>query len=587
MKLILTSETRSFWLVIFIILYPVLVFSNFSLASVGSVHRSRDKAWLGGGIREEISQQIHATIIDTVPCFSGNIAGGGDHRFHWGHTYDWFIGKEPSEKTIGVIQEWYQKKHGTALSIEDAIDLYKKYLPQGGGRELITNRLKRYYPRLARKDLSSLADIIFASHLVEDYGEQAPGWAKRILKRPNPLAMEAALKIDAMKVGGKDISTKAARFIHTPKNTERLSAIIIEKSEKEAKIYDYMDKDFIGIEKQGEKYLVCKGSKARVRKILRKFPKYNVMVEDSVFEKLQNSPEFTENIKAGQIIRESDVLSKDTVRKCGRVNLGKEAERIIAEGEGLYAASRLKGIYNTLPKNIRIASQAAGVATLFSAFGNSWAVFQGEKKIEDAVINTLGDGLHAGISLYLANAIIQNVGGGKYALTAIVDASTKELIPGVGKGLAATSAFLEFGVATFIFDQSRSVFFLIRGDIPSDKFFYQTCKNFIKSAASGVASMCAVAIGFSPAGPVVMAISVGSYMALNTAIAYAEKLNKRNYLFIEDTLGHLPLEMQNRITPWDIDGQITPWDRLNVTTPWDSVDRVTPWDRPTNPIPWD
>jgi hypothetical protein len=84
-----------------------------------------------------------------------------------------------------------------------------------------------------------------------------------------------------------------------------------------------------------------------------------------------------------------------------------------------------------------------------------------------------------------------------------------------------------------------------------------------------------------------MAVSIGTYCAVNKVISYAEKINRRNYVFIEDVLGQLPLEMQHRITPAEREQRATPWDRADVQTPWDRPNTATPWEPASRSTPWD
>lgn len=579
----------------FIIISLTCFFPDKLIAKSGQEHISEYKQWFGGGIVNDVSKDLNSSILDTVPWFKGEKAGGGLHRLHWGHSVEWYFGEMPSEETINTIKHW----KGGNISNKEAIKLYKQYLPKGGGKELLVKHIRKSYPRLSIQHAEILADTVFVSHMEGDRATKSwPKMDKQVreriekklseLKKPAVETIETVIDLDAMKVKGSNISEKAERFVRTAKNQERLATTIIAKAEKSIEISNPKDRHFIGIQKQEIKYMICRGDKERVNKILtRHHQDYNVLVNDDLFEKLKKDPKFSEHVKTGKIVVESDVLSKKTIQECSKDNLRKKSEQIIAKGEGLYAANKLKAFYEHIPQDVRISIKAGTIAALFSGLGNTWNVFQGDKEIDDAAMETLGTGVHAGTSLYVTNALIQRIGSGKYALTAIVDASGKELMPGIPPSVATTSAFLNYGVATFIFDQTKSVFFFAKGDIDANKFMIETGKNILTSSGSGVASMCAVALGCNPAGFTVMAVSIGGYLAVNQTISYAEKLNKRNYLFIDDVLGHLPLEMQNRITPWDRGDVVTPWDRADTITPWDRPDRQTSWDRPNNATPWD
>ncbi len=553
-----------------------------SIAKTGENHISDYKNWFGEGLADDVSKELNE-IIDTVPWYRGNNAGGGNHRLHWGHNIEWYFGEKPSKETKEVIKKWAGKDTTDA----QAEKLYYKHL-KGGGKELLIKRIRKSYPRLSRQNAEIIADSFFAVHVEGDMPTMDKKSRELIgkklrkmllaLESPSAEIVEAVLAINAMKEKGSNISDKAAAFLRAPENQQRLVAVQIVKSEKKIKMSNPKDKEFIGIIKDDRRYIIYRGPRKSVENLLNKYADYNILVSGDLYDELKNNPQFSEQIKTGRIVPESKILSKKTVQEISNDNLQKESEQLIARGEGLYAASKLRAFYERIPKDIRISIKAGGVAALFSGIGNAWSVIQGEKKIDEAAMETLGTGIHAGTSLYFTNAIIQRVGNGKYALTAIVDASAKELFPGISTSVAVRSAFLNYGVATFIFDETKSVFFFVKGDMDINKFMVTTGKNILTSTGSGLATMCAVVLGSNPAGFTVMAVSIGGYLIVNHTISYAERLNKRNYLFIEDILGHLPLEMQRRVTPWDREYSITPWNRQERQTPWENSKRVTPWD---------
>ena len=100
----------------------------------------------------------------------------------------------------------------------------------------------------------------------------------------------------------------------------------------------------------------------------------------------------------------------------------------------------MQAINAKIPKDLKIAGKAGLTAAVFSGLGNSWAVYKGEKEIAEAMMDTVGDGLHAGTSQYLTTALIQNLGDGKYAITAVVDSTTREIISGTSKSVLAGAA---------------------------------------------------------------------------------------------------------------------------------------------------
>ena len=301
-----------------------------AFAKSGSEHVSDYKLWFGGGVANSVAKDLNSTIIDTVPWFSGNSAGGGQHRAHWGHSLEWYFGEHPSREAINAIKQW---KGGT-LSEEEAIRIYRKYVPKGGGKKLLVRRIRKNYPRLSRVDAELIADGVFGSHLQGDRTtsagirlDQRTRQMLRKLKRPPAEMVETVLSIDAMKIKGKDIADRASKFISSPKNQERMAVLAIAESEKGVKISNIQDRDFIGFRKNGKDYIVCKGDKGRIDKALERHKSRKVTVTDDLFAKLEKDPKFVDKINSGKIVRESDVLSRATVDDCSQEAIKKRSEK--------------------------------------------------------------------------------------------------------------------------------------------------------------------------------------------------------------------------------------------------------------------
>ena len=358
-----------------------------AFAKSGSEHVSDYKLWFGGGVAHSVAKDLNSTIIDTVPWFSGNTAGGGQHRAHWGHSLEWYFGEHPSREAIYAIKQW----KGGAVSEEEAIRIYRKYVPKGGGKELLVRRIRKNYPRLSRIDAELIADGVFASHLQGDRTtsagirlDQRTRQMLKRLKRPPVEMVETVISIDVMKIKGKDIADKASKFISSPKNQERMAVLAIAKSEKGANISNIQDRDFIGFRKNGKDYIVCKGDKGRIEKALLRHKSRKVTVTDDLFAKLEKDPKFANKINSGIIVRESDVLSSETVNHCSQEAIKKRSEKLIAQGEGLYVTGRLKALYERLPKDVKISVKAGAVAAMFAALSTTWEVLQGEKSVDTA-----------------------------------------------------------------------------------------------------------------------------------------------------------------------------------------------------------
>jgi len=205
-----------------------------------------------------------------------------------------------------------------------------------------------------------------------------------------------------------------------------------------------------------------------------------------------------------------------------------------------YAHERLLG---RLPQSLKVPVKAGTLTALLSGLQHTWNFLNDEEEAVEALVAVTQDTALTITSLYIAEGMIQSFEGGKYALTVIM----KE---GVSESAKQMGVFLNYGVATFIFDDTINVYYYLSSELSTEEFIEETGKSFLKATASGTATYCAVMLGASPGGPVVIAISIGTYVAVSIGIQYAEMLDERNYFFIEDALGNLPLSMQNKITPF-------------------------------------
>ena len=558
-------------------------------AGSGIEHGSNDKAWLGGGLDSAVANEIHSAIIDTVPW--RDQAGGMNHRAQWGHGLDWFYGTAPTAETLEAL------RNARGLTSSEAIDFYWKSLPkQGGGRELIITRIRQSYPRLSHAQAELLADATYISHLSLDAQTTAGLPAKtreklarlmNILKNPSAEMIETVCALDAMKVKGRSIVERASRYINTPGNQESMAAIAFKRGDPGVKILNIRDKNIIGISKQGESFYICRGDANRVSQIAKRYPGQKILVPSEAFAKFQNDPRMRGLISSGLLVDEGTVVTKQAVKNAMPSALEKNIGEMMTKAEGIFAATKMRAMAAKIPPKMRISAKAGATAALFSAVPNMWAVAQGDMAIEDAVVSIAGDGIQAGVSQYVTLGMIQYLGEEKYALTAIVDASTRELAYGVSLRQAAAATFLNYGVATFIFDETRNVYFLCSGSMGADQFLAETAKSGARATGAGAASVCAVLLGANPAGFTVMAVSIGGYVMVSTAIDYADAVDSKNYVFIEDVLGDLPLEMQRRYTPSDLILNQTPWDIEPNQTPDDLRLNDDPSSLKLNTTPWD
>jgi flagellar biosynthesis chaperone FliJ len=188
---------------------------------------------------------------------------------------------------------------------------------------------------------------------------------------------------------------------------------------------------------------------------------------------------------------------------------------------------------NRIPKNVRVSANAAMVAGLFSA-GHAWNAYTGSEGLLEAASAVGKDSSLAGVSMYASEALIQRVNN-----TTIISTVTK--------------GALGVGIATFIFDETNHIYSFAQGNIDSDQFATETAKSCAKTLVSGSAAYGAVLIGASPGGPVVMAVSIGSYVIADLTITKYEEINARNAVTIKDVLWQLPVDIQKRATIFEIE----------------------------------
>ncbi|WP_319202168.1 hypothetical protein [uncultured Ilyobacter sp.] len=185
-----------------------------------------------------------------------------------------------------------------------------------------------------------------------------------------------------------------------------------------------------------------------------------------------------------------------------------------------------------------VARNAAFVAGFISTVGNGWKVYNEEREIEEAIINVAEDTGTTYAAVYVSEGIIEKVGE-KYVVTAL----TKD---GVNISTKLIGTSLNYGLATFIFDETRTIYYLSKGKISLNEFTEDTVKAGVRAAITGGAATCAVALGIVPGGAVVTAISIGGYIVADAGIKKYESALAQSYFDIEHVLGSVSKELLNR-----------------------------------------
>jgi hypothetical protein len=216
----------------------------------------------------------------------------------------------------------------------------------------------------------------------------------------------------------------------------------------------------------------------------------------------------------------------------------------------------------TLPPSSKRIMQTGASAFVISGLGNLYSLVKNEKNIEEAFIDTLTDTAKWTIidtATEVAPAVMQRIGD-KYIISVLSHLNQN------------------MGLFTFVFDEAHLIYNFTQVDLTLKEFISETGKNVLRaSVVAGVQYICAgVAIlqTIPGGGIIVSGIVIGSYFLVSTGIQYAEELNQRNYFFIEDVLGKLPLDMQNKITPFSDS-------KIKKTPFYVGSDKVTPFNEKT------
>ena len=228
---------------------------------------------------------------------------------------------------------------------------------------------------------------------------------------------------------------------------------------------------------------------------------------------------------------------------------------------------------------LKTSLKAGAVTALFSGLSHTWKVCHGEEEGSEAIGLIVRDTGLSITSIYIAEGIIQRFGSGKYAITAIVKEGTSQSVKQIG-------AMFNYGLATFIFDESFHIYSYITGNITPDQFFKETGNSVVKAAASGTAAYCAVAIGASPGGPIVIAVSIGVYIAVSKTLNIYENYDENQHFYVSDYLGKLPLELLRRPTTWNLPARPNPWNVKGKSNPWVVQKRSNPWAVQKRSNPW-
>ena len=108
------------------------------------------------------------------------------------------------------------------------------------------------------------------------------------------------------------------------------------------------------------------------------------------------------------------------------------------------------------------------------------------------------------------------------------------------------------GILTFIMMEGRTVWAFSETDMSEDEFWRQTTKNMGGAFLEGSAVTCLVALGANPftwpSGLIVLGVSIGTNVIYNFAWSHIERHLDSQYFTLDDFIGNLPVEIQDRTT---------------------------------------
>lgn len=264
--------------------------------------------------------------------------------------------------------------------------------------------------------------------------------------------------------------------------------------------------------------------------------------EERIREAVSQIRELLKKANIGNRLVKLGLLNPESVKLIEEIMNAEPPSRILA------TIGRMEVLYNrlldTMPEKLRPAFNMAAVTALISSMKNTWLFCNGELDASEALLNVAQDTILSGSSLYVSEAIIQHLGGGKFALTVLIDKPTDFL----GRLQHAKGAALQYAVFTFVFDEATHIWkWVVSEEISTEDFVRETRDTMIKSVVSGTASYCTVLLaGVAATSPWVMAVAIGSSFMVSKALDVYEDYDSRHYFFIEDVIGRLPLEIQRK-----------------------------------------
>lgn len=244
-----------------------------------------------------------------------------------------------------------------------------------------------------------------------------------------------------------------------------------------------------------------------------------------------------DKVRAGEI-KDGPEMQKAIIKVLYDCRIAKSQNTVSRQ---LYKCAQQYALLNLkIPERLRAPANVAVLAGAISSVAHGYKVFTGDESMSQAGKNIAEDTSLAGVSMYISEGVVQKIGD-RIILTALFSESVKKAL-GAGAGV---------GLGVFIFDTTHNTYAFVSGNMSENDFLKETSKSLIKAAASGTAVYCVVLLGATPGGPVVMAVSIGAYIIVNSTLDHFERIQKRNFVTIEDIIWQLPIGIKVKKTAMD------------------------------------
>jgi hypothetical protein len=199
-----------------------------------------------------------------------------------------------------------------------------------------------------------------------------------------------------------------------------------------------------------------------------------------------------------------------------------------------------------VPRELRgVVNGRSMVGTLAVAGKLGWQSYDNPEAFGAALQTVAKDEALSRSSAVVANALIS-----------VTEKRLTVMVPAVRAGG-------QLAIAAFMFEEAGHAWAMMSGEMSMRDFLYESAKSTLRAGATGAMMAGAVLLGANPLGWTVLAINMAGGLLMDMAIAAAEAEptgsaavattvqvppKKPVYISIDDILGHLPVQVRQRMT---------------------------------------